>query len=190
MNSASLLAVLSQRGMLLLQDPAFPNVVSLVTGEVLRGSWWGHKQGHEIFDLLSSLEEHSDVVFVKLVSGKVTLVHRTLFPALLAVCTAREPWQTAKLSPAALELLARVDGGEVVSAAGKTGKELETKLLVFARSVHTASGKHELEVSSWARWARAVKVRAAVLEAAKAELAARVAELNEEFGARGVLPWK
>jgi len=51
-------------------------------GEPIRGSWWGHPAGHAIFDALNSLTESPDVVRTRLVNGKVTLVHRRLWPAL------------------------------------------------------------------------------------------------------------
>jgi hypothetical protein len=59
-----------------------PNVAEMVAGEPIRGSWWGHPASHAIFDALNSLAESPDVVRTRLVDGKVTLVHRRLWPAL------------------------------------------------------------------------------------------------------------
>ena len=65
-----------------------PSVAEAVAGEPIRGSWWGHARGHDIFRALSVLAEAPDVLCFKLVAGKVTFVHRRLWPAL--VCLADE----------------------------------------------------------------------------------------------------
>jgi hypothetical protein len=62
-----------------------PNVAELVAGEPIRGSWWGHPASHEIFTALNALTSSSDVVRLRLIDGKVTLVHRRLWPALVRV---------------------------------------------------------------------------------------------------------
>ena len=40
-------------------------------------------------------------------------------------------------------------------------KELETRLLVTTREIHTASGRHELALESWPAWSRRVRCRPA-----------------------------
>jgi hypothetical protein len=60
-------------------------VAEIVAGERIRGSWWSHPASHAIFDALSSLADSPDVVRLRLVNGKVTLVHRRLWPALARV---------------------------------------------------------------------------------------------------------
>jgi hypothetical protein len=103
------LDALSKTGLLLKQDKVVPNVVTLVTGEALRTSWWSHPKGRLIFAVLAELADSPDVLCVKLLSGKDTLVHRRLWPALLAVVTAGEAWQSRGLSAAGRKLLARVN---------------------------------------------------------------------------------
>lgn len=78
------MATLVQQGMLLesARGP-LPNVAELVAGEPIRGSWWGHPAGHAIFDALNALAASPDVVRTRLVNGKVTLIHRRLWPALV-----------------------------------------------------------------------------------------------------------
>ena len=80
------MAVLVKHGMLLesARGP-LPNVAELVAGEPIRGSWWGHQCGHEIFQALNVLADSPDVVRTRLVNGKVTLIHRRLWPALVRV---------------------------------------------------------------------------------------------------------
>lgn len=62
---------------------AVPSVAEAVAREPIRGSWWGHKKGAEIFRALSALDDSPDVLCFKLVAGKVTFVHRRLWPALV-----------------------------------------------------------------------------------------------------------
>ena len=62
-----------------------PNIAELVAGGPIKGSWWGHPKGHVIFAELQSLDDSPDVVRMRLVNGKVTFVHRRLWPALVRV---------------------------------------------------------------------------------------------------------
>ena len=74
-----------------------PNVAELVAGEPIKGSWWGHPKGHEIFDALGELDNSPDVVRLRLVNGKVTLVHRRMWPALVRAADRFTPKQLAAL---------------------------------------------------------------------------------------------
>ena len=56
-----------------------------VAGEPIRGSWWSHPAGHEIFAAIQTVRESRAVVATRLVNGKVTLIHRRLWPALVRV---------------------------------------------------------------------------------------------------------
>jgi hypothetical protein len=74
-----------------------PNVAELVAGEPIKGSWWGHSRGHEIFAELNALDDSPDVVRMRLVNGKVTLVHRRVWPALVRAADRFTPRQLAVL---------------------------------------------------------------------------------------------
>lgn len=80
------MTVLIAHGMLLesARGP-LPNVAELVAGEPIRGSWWAHPDSHAIFDAINELADSPDVVRMRLVNGKVTLVHRRVWPALIRV---------------------------------------------------------------------------------------------------------
>ena len=147
----SLAVALEEYGLLLLQDKTLPSVVGIITGERVAGSWWTHPRSQEIFRRLGELEAAGDIVATKLISGKVTFVHRRLWPALAGVGSAREEWQMRGLSPAARRLLARVDEEKSVHASGAAAKELQKRLLVDAHEEHTASGKHVTVLKSWPR---------------------------------------
>ena len=56
-----------------------------ILGEPLRGSWWGHPQSHEIFTLTRAVRASPSVLVCRIVQGKVTLVHRRLWPAVVRV---------------------------------------------------------------------------------------------------------
>jgi len=60
-----------------------PSLAEQIAGEPIVGSWWSHPKGAEIFETLSAIEEDVDVRCFKLVDGKVTFVHRRVWPALV-----------------------------------------------------------------------------------------------------------
>jgi hypothetical protein len=64
-----------------------PSLAQVVTGETLRGSWWAHPKGNEIFRLSRSIRSSSDVLVCRLVDGKITYIHRRLWPALVRVAS-------------------------------------------------------------------------------------------------------
>ena len=195
---------LKRTGFLLLTDNVLPSVVSLVVGEAVRGSWWAHPRVHNIYDVAQPLGEHADVIVAKLVSGKNTYVHRILWPALIAVGSAREPWQLKGLSRMAHRLLAAVDeqselrtdsipwsGGARKESPGEATRLLERKLLVHTEEVHTETGAHAKRLECWERWGKRVGLETNRMpaEQAKRELEAVLAELNERFEGNGKLPW-
>jgi hypothetical protein len=128
---------------------------------------------------------------VKLISGKVTLVHRPLWPAVFTVATAREPWQLEGLSKEAKALLKKVDKETRVSSSGDAVRELEARLLVHSESVHTERGFHTKQLQTWKSWAQRVNLGSVKLSphAAKAQLEAVVAHLNKQFNSAGKLAW-
>jgi hypothetical protein len=91
---------LQELGLLLLSDANLPSVSGIVTGEKLRGSWWAHKQGQTIFAISEMLEDHTDVLITKLISDKVTFVHRELWGRIYSIGVAREDWQLKNVSAA------------------------------------------------------------------------------------------
>jgi len=160
---------LEHSGILLESDARLPSVVTIVTGGPVRGSWWGHPQGHEVYAVCKRLVSHSDVIVTKLVSGKVTYVHRRLWPALVAIGSAREIWQVRELSRAARDLLALVDKaheirtdrvcaakGMKIRSIGDAVRELEARLLVHSIEIHTELGAHAKQLQTWNEWRKEV----------------------------------
>ena len=60
-----------------------PSLAEAIAGGPIRGSWWGHPNGHEIFNVAEAICESPEVLVCKLVEGKVTYIHRRLWPALV-----------------------------------------------------------------------------------------------------------
>ncbi len=198
----AILEALERWGILLESDPALPSVVSLIVGGPVRGSWWGHPLGEAIYQVCDQLADHPDVMITKLVSGKVTFVHRRLWPAIVAIACAGEPWQRRDLSPEAPSLLRIVQKeGEVrtdllppVAAKGKrpggAARELERKLLVYGEQIHTSGGAHAKRLETWERWASRVGVAGRVTPRRAKKMLEEVLDgLNSRFGGKGRLPW-
>ena len=144
-----LLDCLAKHGLLLQQDKRLPSVIGVIVGGPLAGSWWGHPRGRHIFRCLQQFLAHPDVLVTRLIGGKVTYLHRKLWPAFLAVAAATEPWQRRKLSPEGRQLLRRLKTGSVVRASGRPAKELQERLLAYAEEVHTEAGRHEIVLQPW-----------------------------------------
>jgi hypothetical protein len=60
-----------------------PSLAEAIAGEPIVGSWWSHPRAQTIFDALSTVDDDLDVRCFRLVDGKVTFVHRRLWPALV-----------------------------------------------------------------------------------------------------------
>jgi hypothetical protein len=74
-----------------------PNLAEAIAGEPIRGSWWGHPKGHEIFQVAEAVCESPEVLVCKLVDGKVTFIHRRLWPALVKLASRFRKDQLAKV---------------------------------------------------------------------------------------------
>ena len=62
-----------------------PSLVAAVVGGPVRGSWWAHPRSHEIFRITRAVRAAPSVLVCRLVRGKVTFVHRRLWPAVVRV---------------------------------------------------------------------------------------------------------
>ena len=59
---------------------AEPSLAKKITGEVIKGSWWGHPKGHEIYQLTQKIHDSRAVLVCTLAQGKLTYIHRRLWP--------------------------------------------------------------------------------------------------------------
>ena len=187
-----ILTLLRERGVLLQADANQPSVATLVAGGPVRGSWWGHAAGAQIYAVLGLLEDHADALSTRLLDGKVTYVHRRLWPALMAVGQAGLPWQLAGLKPSATELWQQTTAAGELPLAGRKGvgeaaTDLERRLLVVGRQVHTEAGHHARILTTWSRWQAQVGQVAADIDvaAAQAQLAAAAGESKVPWQSSG-----
>ncbi len=60
-----------------------PNLAETVTGKRIHGSWWTDPKARDIFRLTRAVRDSGDILVCRLVSGKITFVHRRVWPALV-----------------------------------------------------------------------------------------------------------
>lgn len=99
MDSAAALDFVREHGVVLVSAKGpVPRLTEAIAGEPIKGSWWGHAKGKQIFAVLQEVGEHDDVLTCRLVDGKVTLVHRRLWPALAAAAAHFAPERMARVA--------------------------------------------------------------------------------------------
>ena len=98
MNSKQALAFVKRHGVVLqaARGPV-PNLAEAIAGGPIRGGWWGHPKGQEIFRVSESLCASPEVLVCKLLDGKVTYVHRRLWPALVKLAARFRKGQLARV---------------------------------------------------------------------------------------------
>jgi hypothetical protein len=196
------LQALERHGLLLQQDQRLPSLVGIIVGGPLRGSWWGHPDGSLVYRTMQALEDHPDLLETKLLAGKVTYVHRRLWPALVAAGLSRSGWQLDDLSETARWLLACLDhNGEVQlnelplpaglsrKALPDAAREFERRLLARGYSVHTPGGAHAKCLEAWPRWLARDAPGLPLPSVAEAQAALEGATVGLAAGAVGLLPW-
>lgn len=196
-DEAKVFKELEREGLLLFTDPKLKSVAGIVAGEPIHGSWWSHEKGRLIFAVCEKLSDHPDILIAPLVSGKLTWIHKPLWPAVIAVATQRAPWQMTGLPPLAKSVLAKVSRADSVRSDTLTKPEataskiLETRLLVHGGQVHTEKGAHARVLESWENWALAAGFHGKLPDPARAMalLAAKVAALNALYRTSARLPW-
>jgi hypothetical protein len=84
MTAEEALEFVRTQGVVLLagKGPA-PRMVEVIAGEPIKGSWWGHPKSHDIFRVVETITASPEVLVCCVVGGKVSLVHRRLWPALI-----------------------------------------------------------------------------------------------------------
>ena len=84
MTAREALAFIEKHGVVLVSAKGpVPRLAEAIAGEPIKGSWWAHPKGREIFAVLQAIARSENVLMCRLVSGKVTLVHSRLWPALV-----------------------------------------------------------------------------------------------------------
>jgi hypothetical protein len=196
--------ILEETGLLQQRGSDIPDVCRIIQPNPIKGSWWGDPLGQQIFAVTEMLSDHPDVTVTKLVSGKVTFVHRGLWSKLVAVGKARDDWQMQSLSPDAKLLLREIDksgsirtdqlgyGPKFGKKPGTTALELELRLLIHSEQFHTETGYHTKLLETWDTWAKRMKLRSKIIESWRAKnfFEKRVEELNTNPYRSDHLPWQ
>jgi len=197
---------LDKFGLLLVQDASFPNVCSIIAGERITGSWWGHAQGNEIYEALGEVHDSNSVLGCKFISGKETLLHKKLWPEFFALLASPDDRKLDELSPLAKQLYiklgkegqirldeVKLKKGEDKKSLRKARLELEKKLLAYGTNIHSESGHHIAVLQSWDFWKKVSKFklpkRRVSLSSARSYFEELVSDLNNKFQAKGKLPW-
>lgn len=92
------LAFVQEHGVVLAsaKGPA-PRLTEAIIGEPIKGSWWRHSQSRHIYAILQAVTESEEVLVCRLINGKITLVHRRLWPSLVRLAERFAPEQLAQV---------------------------------------------------------------------------------------------
>ena len=136
MTSAAVLAFVRRHGLVLesAHGPV-PNLAETVAGAPIRGSWWGHAKGKEIFWLTRAVRDSKQVLVCRLLGGKVTYVHRRLWPAVVRLADAFK-----RKDLAAVQEVHTARGGHIVQT------------VPFPRWVPAAVKRRARDLSEAAAW--------------------------------------
>jgi hypothetical protein len=74
-----------------------PRMCEVIVGEPIKGSWWAHPKSHQIFHVFQQLADSPDILVCRLIDGKVTFVHRRLWPALVRLADRIAPARLAQV---------------------------------------------------------------------------------------------
>jgi hypothetical protein len=98
MTSSQALAFIRKHGVVLeaAQGPV-PSLAEAIAGAPVRGSWWSHPKSHEIFAVTRTVRNRGDVLVCRLIKGKITFVHRRLWPALVRAAGRLAPNQLSRV---------------------------------------------------------------------------------------------
>jgi len=76
---------------------AAPRLTEAIAGEPIKGSWWAHPKSHQIFAILQQLEDSPDILVCRFLAGRVTFVHRRLWPAIVKLASRFQADQLAQI---------------------------------------------------------------------------------------------
>lgn len=83
MTERGALAFVKRHGIVLMaaRGPV-PSLAEAVGGGPFRGSWWSHPKAQRMYRIFNAVSDSRQILVCRLVEGKVTFVHRRLWPAL------------------------------------------------------------------------------------------------------------
>jgi len=153
MDAAAALELVESLGVVLVAAKGpVPRMTEAIAGEPIVGSWWGHPKGHEIYAVLEDVTASPDVLVCRAVDGKVTLVHRRLWPALICASDVIGPERLARVEQ---EHTAKghhvnhetpfpqwADADSLSAAASMTPSDALQQLGTWTATLRTAPGPH------------------------------------------------
>lgn len=74
-----------------------PRLTEAIIGEPIKGNWWTHPESRKIYAVLKAVTESDEVLVCRLVDGKITLVHRRLWPSLVRLAKRFAPERLAQV---------------------------------------------------------------------------------------------
>ena len=81
---AAALAFVEANGVVLVSAKGTaPRLVEAIAGEPISGNWWSHPSAKKIYRVLAEVCDSQQVLVCRMINGKITLVHRRLWPALV-----------------------------------------------------------------------------------------------------------
>jgi hypothetical protein len=98
MTAEEAMAFVREQGVVLVSGKgAVPRLTEAIVGEPIKGSWWAHPRSHQIFAILQAVTHSKEILVCRLVDGKITLVHRRLWPALVRMAGRFQPDRLAQV---------------------------------------------------------------------------------------------
>jgi hypothetical protein len=74
-----------------------PSLAAEIAGEPIRGNWWKHPKGRAIFRATRAVRDSPDVLVCRLIAGRITYVHRRLWPAVVRLAHELGPHRLAAI---------------------------------------------------------------------------------------------
>lgn len=86
MNANEAISFIKEHGVILASAKGpVPRLTEAIADGPIKGSWWAHPKSRQIFAVLQAVADSEDVLVCRLVNGKITFIHRRLWPALVRV---------------------------------------------------------------------------------------------------------
>ena len=118
-----------------------PRLTEFVTGRSVKGNWWSDPQGKEIFRALTEVAASRHVLVCRLVGGKITFVHRRLWPALVRASAAFKAAQLAQVRER------HTESGKHTTETVAFPKWVPSNVLLQARKLTLEQAVEELKAS-------------------------------------------
>ena len=73
-----------------------PRLAEYIAGAPIAGSWWAHRDARRIFRVFEAMNDLDEILVCRLVGGKISFVHRRLWPALVRAAACFSARQLAR----------------------------------------------------------------------------------------------